>query len=144
MMQGYLWACRKEHKCKPKSLLQVCMEGKTLVYDIAQYTTPNDVTVLYDTELFFSPKTFVDTGFRNLWCPQPGTGLKRWNHLQANKDKSLFLTWDKSHKYIYTVENTEEESDMTKALANKLIECNNTLFKIEAKDMNEKLQTYQE
>ena len=59
------------------------MEGKTLVYDICQYTTPKDVTVLYDTGLFFSPKTFVDTGFRNLWVHQtlkPGVPHK-WNHL---------------------------------------------------------------
>ena len=69
MMQGYLWACRNEVNWKPKSLLQVCMEGKTLVYDIAQYTSPNDVSVLYDTEPFFDPKTFIDTGFTNLWCP---------------------------------------------------------------------------
>ena len=35
LMQDYLWACRRDDLSKPESLLQVSMEGKTLIYDIA-------------------------------------------------------------------------------------------------------------
>ena len=35
LMQDYLWATRRDPLCKPESLLQVSMEGKTLIYDIA-------------------------------------------------------------------------------------------------------------